>query len=151
MMYVTQPTIYIWQSCKLCPYTLGHTASTWQNTLRTFVVLACHTRLCVAMNSGNSFGNRRNRTHTLFLWERAIWGWKKMMNHIHNRVFFHRNTHQEHTVKYKGYTYSLCVYICVCVYKERFLKCLLHNERRLIEKTSHSKLDQRGLIALQIY
>lgn len=37
-------------------------------------------------------------------------GMKEFMNCVGNSVF-HTNTHQEHTVKYKGY-----IYICVCVY-----------------------------------
>lgn len=57
VMYSTRPTIYIPNShANLAHYTLGHTASVWQNMLQTFFFLALHTILCVAMNFGN-FGN----------------------------------------------------------------------------------------------
>lgn len=78
--------------------------------LQTFLFLALHTILCVAVNFGRKFWEQKEQNPHVISVRKGNTGMKKLMDRIGNSVF-HTNTHQEHTVKYKGY-----IYICVYVY-----------------------------------
>lgn len=118
---VSDPThdLHPQQSCKPRPLHWGTLTprGRTQNMLQTFLFLALHTILCVAVNFGRKFWEQKEQNPHVISVRKGNTGMKKLMDRIGNSVF-HTNTHQEHTVKYKGYIY---IYMCMYIYIKRML------------------------------